>query len=466
MAGGAGSRLWPLSRELFPKQFLRLSGVDTMLQSTLRRLDGLPHQAPLIICNEDHRFIAAEQLRQGGFEHSGILLEPFGRNTAPAIALAALSCWNNREADESDPLLLVLAADHVIENDIAFIDAVTKAKKLAESGKLVTFGIIPTRPETGYGYIKKGAPIEGASSHSVDSFVEKPDFETAQDYIKSGDYLWNSGMFLFKTSTLLSALKKYCPEILNACADSLGLAKTDLDFIRLDPDSFSKCPNDSIDYAIMEKTPDAAVIPLDAGWNDIGSWTALWDVSKKDKDMNVCIGDVISNDVTNCYLHSEGKLIAAVGLDNVIVVDTQDAVLVANKDHVQKVKNIVTELKDKNRSEFKLHKEAYKVWGKQNSIDSGGRDKVNRLTVKPGERVTSQQHHHRAEHWIVVAGTAKVTISGKSFLLTENESTYIPIGELHSLENPGKIPLEIIEVQTGQYLGEDDIVRFEDRTEN
>jgi mannose-1-phosphate guanylyltransferase/mannose-6-phosphate isomerase len=433
MAGGNGSRLWPLSRELYPKQFLTVSGELSMLQQTVARLTGMEHHAPLLICNEEHRFIAAEQIRLGGFAHSGIILEPVGRNTAPAIALAALQALKNAEQDE-DPILLVLAADHLIEDTSAFQTSVSKALPFAKDGKLVTFGIVPTVPETGYGYIKAGE--SQGEAFTVAQFVEKPDLSTAQDYLASGDYYWNSGMFLFKASRYLEELKKYSPEILLACEESMQDSSPDMDFVRVNIEAFQRCPDDSIDYAVMEKTESSMVIPMDAGWSDVGSWSALWDVSEKDENNNVIKGDVISVNSANNYLHSSNKLIAAVGIDNLVVVETKDAILVAHKEQVQDVKTIVNHLKAVGRTEHKLHREVYRPWGKYDSLDVGNRDQVKRITVKPGAKLSIQMHHHRAEHWIVVSGTAKVTNGDKTILLTEKESTYIPIGQVHALENP------------------------------
>jgi mannose-1-phosphate guanylyltransferase/mannose-6-phosphate isomerase len=460
MAGGKGSRLWPLSRELYPKQFLTVSGELSMLQQTVARLTGMVHSAPLLICNEEHRFIAAEQLRLGGFSHSGIILEPVGRNTAPAIALAALQALKNAKQDE-DPILLVLAADHLIDDTSAFQTSVSKALPFAKDGKLVTFGIVPTVPETGYGYIKAGE--SQGDAFTVEQFVEKPDLNTAQGYLASGDYYWNSGMFLFKASRYLEELKNHSPEILLACEKSMEESIPDMDFVRVDIEAFQRCPDDSIDYAVMEKTASSMVIPMDAGWSDVGSWSALWEVSEKDENNNVIKGDVISVNSANNYLYSANKLIAVVGIDNLVVVETKDAILVAHKEQVQDVKTIVNHLKALGRTEHKIHREVYRPWGKYDSLDIGNRDQVKRITVKPGAKLSIQMHHHRAEHWIVVSGTAKVTNGDKTILLTENESTYIPIGQVHALENPGVLPLELIEVQSGSYLGEDDIVRFEDR---
>ena len=461
MAGGTGSRLWPLSRELYPKQFLKLTGALSMLQQTLARLSGIKHHAPLLICNEEHRFIAAEQLRSGGFSHSGIILEPVGRNTAPAIALAALQALKSDSLGEADPVLLVLAADHLIKDESAFLASVQKAIPFAEAGQLVTFGIVPTAPETGYGYIKVGES-EG-DAFSVAEFVEKPSLAVAQDYLASGQYYWNSGMFLFKASRYLEELKKHRPDILSACEQAMASLEIDKDFIRVSKKEFEQCPDDSIDYAVMEKTNAAKVVPMDAGWSDVGSWSALWDVSAKDEHQNVTKGDVISIDSGNNYIYAENRLITTVGVENLVIIETKDAVLVANKDQVQHVKDVVKKLKESGRTEHKIHREVFRPWGKYDSIDFGKRDQVKRITVNPGEKLSIQMHHHRSEHWVVVSGTAKVTNGDKTFLVTEDQSTYIPLGTIHALENPGKVPLEMIEVQTGSYLGEDDIVRFEDR---
>lgn len=458
MAGGSGTRLWPLSRSLYPKQFLALNGSQSMLQGTLARLAHLDTCEPVTICNEEHRFIVAEQLRKQIGNVGSIILEPVGRNTAPAIALAA-EVVQSKTAEDS--IMLVLAADHVIQDETALIDAIKKAVPLAQEGKFVTFGIVPRSAHTGYGYIKRGA--EYGTGYDVASFVEKPDSQTAAQYIESGKYYWNSGMFLFKASRYLEELKRHRPDIATACHNSLEHTSKDLDFIRLDEEAFIKCPEESIDYAVMEKTTDAVVVPLDAGWSDIGSWSALWEVDNKDFHGNASRGDVIAHDTRNCLLHGGERLIATVGLDDIVVVDTKDAVLIAHKNKVQDVKEVVEQLKHQGRSEFQLHREVYRPWGKYDSIDSGGRYQVKRITVNPGAKLSVQMHHHRAEHWIVVSGTAKVTNGDRTFLVTENESTYIPVGVVHALENPGKVPLEMIEVQSGSYLGEDDIVRFEDR---
>jgi len=459
MAGGSGSRLWPLSRQLNPKQFLRLADPDwSMLQATIQRLQGLETATAKLICNEQHRFLAAEQLRKLGIKGANILLEPVGRNTAPAIALAALQTLE--EAD--DPILLVLAADHLINDQQAFQASVTAALPLALAGKLVTFGIVPSSPETGYGYIEQGSSLpEGG--FAVSRFVEKPDLITAQGYLASGNYCWNSGMFMFRAQRYLDELAVHQPAILQSCRDALAGGSKDMDFIRVDADAFAACPDDSIDYAVMEKTADAAMVPLDAGWSDIGSWSALWDVSQKDAEGNALKGDVITESTRGCHIHADSRLVATVGVEDLVIVETKDAVLVTRKDRVQDVKKIVERIKSDGRHEHMNHREVYRPWGIYDSIDSGHRYQVKRITVKPGAKLSVQMHHHRAEHWIVVSGTAKVTNGKETYLVTENQSTYIPIGQVHSLENPGVIDLELIEVQSGSYLGEDDIVRLEDR---
>jgi len=459
MAGGNGSRLWPLSRVLFPKQFLKLDGELTMLQNTVARLEGLACANPLVICNEDHRFLVAEQLREQGKLAGNIILEPVGRNTAPAIALAALTALKSGQ----DPLLLVLAADHVIKDPVAFRHAVQAAVPFAEADKLVTFGIVATAPETGYGYIRRGDSLAD-SGYTVAQFVEKPNLETAKDYLASGDYYWNSGMFLFKASRYLAELKAFRPDIYAACEQALGKVNPDMDFVRVDKEAFIACPDDSIDYAVMEKTQDAVVVPMDAGWSDVGSWSSLWEISdNKNGDGNVLQGDVITQNSHNNYVFAETSLVSLVGVDDLVVVQTKDATLVARRDQVQDVKKVVDELKRSGRKEYHIHREVYRPWGKYDSIDNGARYQVKRITVKPGEKLSIQMHHHRAEHWIVVSGTASVTNGDKVQLVTENQSVYLPVGQIHALENPGKIPLELIEVQSGSYLGEDDIVRFEDR---
>ncbi|KIQ27159.1 mannose-1-phosphate guanylyltransferase/mannose-6-phosphate isomerase [Xanthomonas campestris] len=454
LSGGSGTRLWPLSREAYPKQFLPLVGEHSMLQATWLRSAPVAAHAPIIVANEEHRFMAAEQLQQLGVKPSAILLEPKGRNTAPAIAVAALEATRNG----GDPLLLVLPSDHVIRDEAAFQVAVTAAAAAAEQGKLVTFGIKPTAPETGYGYIKAGA---GTGVSAVERFVEKPDLATAQGYLASGEYYWNSGMFLFRASRYLEELRKFQPAIADACQKAWEAAKRDADFTRLDKDAFAASPSDSIDYAVMEKTSDAVVVPLDAGWNDVGSWSALLEVSEQDAQGNAHHGDVIQLDCQNTYAYGS-RLIAMVGLENVVVVETDDAVLVGHRDRIQEVKEVVSQIKAAGRSEATWHRKVYRPWGAYDSIDMGQRFQVKRITVKPGATLSLQMHHHRAEHWIVVSGTAEVTRGDEVLLLTENQSTYIPLGVTHRLKNPGRLPLELIEVQSGSYLGEDDIVRFED----
>lgn len=455
LSGGSGTRLWPLSREAYPKQFLPLVGDATMLQATWNRVAAIAGKDPIIVANQEHRFMAAEQLRECNVTPQALILEPVGRNTAPAIAIAALQALATGE----DALLLVLPSDHVVRDDAAFHAAVGQAAIAADAGKLVTFGIVPTAPETGYGYIKAQA---GVGVRGVDRFVEKPDLATAEQYVASGEYYWNSGMFLFKASRYLQELEALQPAILAACRTALEKASRDSDFIRLDADAFAASPSDSIDYAVMEKTADAAVVPLDAGWNDVGSWSALWEVSDKDADGNAWHGDVIALDCRNSYAYGN-RLIAMVGLDDVVVVETDDAVFVGHKDRVQDVKEIVGRIKRDGRSEAAAHRKVYRPWGAYDSIDNGARFQVKRITVKPGATLSLQMHHHRAEHWIVVSGTAEVTRGEDVILLTENQSTYIPLGVTHRLKNPGKLPLELIEVQSGSYLGEDDIVRFEDQ---
>jgi mannose-1-phosphate guanylyltransferase/mannose-1-phosphate guanylyltransferase/mannose-6-phosphate isomerase len=458
LSGGSGTRLWPLSRGQYPKQFLPLVSKHTMVQDTLRRLDGLAGlQAPIAVCNEDHRFIMAEQLREIDAHPAAIILEPIGKNTAPAVAMAALT------ATSENDVLLVLPADHVIADTDAFHKAIVQAKHIAEQGFLVTFGIVPTEPQTGYGYIKSGALLDNNSALKVAAFVEKPDKETAIRYVQSGDYFWNSGMFAFTAGTFLRELEKFNPKMLAACKQALAGAKTDLDFVRLDKDLFSACPADSIDYAVMEKTDKAVVIPLDAGWNDVGSWSALWDVTGKDDAGNAICGDVFTVDSSNSFIYSENKLVAVIGVHDLVVVETSDAVMVASKDRVQEVKQIVDQLKKLGRSEAQTHRKVYRPWGHYDSVDSGDRHQTKRIVVKPGAKLSLQKHHHRAEHWVVVKGTALVSKGDEQMLITENESTYIPLGVIHSLENPGVIPLEIVEVQSGSYLGEDDIVRFDDQ---
>jgi len=457
MAGGSGTRLWPLSRAMYPKQLLSLTDSQTMLQATVTRCNGLAQAEPMVICNEDHRFIVAEQMRALGRKAS-ILLEPVGRNTAPAIAIAAL------EALRQDPeaLLLVLAADHVIQNAEVFRQQVKVAQVLAEQGKLVTFGIVAAAPETGYGYIRRGESVGEGAGYRVAEFVEKPNLAKAQGYVQSGEYYWNSGMFLFKAKRFLEELNKFRPDILASCQAAMAATQADMDFVRVDKAAFSACPSESVDFAVMEKTDSAVVVPLDAGWNDVGSWSSLWEVNDKDAHGNAVRGDVLLQDTHDCLVHASSRLVATVGLRDVIVVETKDAVMVAAKDSVQDVKKIVDVLKADGRSEYQLHREVYRPWGNYDSVDNGARYQVKRITVKPGAKLSVQMHHHRAEHWIVVSGTARVRNGDTETLLTENQSVYIPVGAIHYLENPGKIPLELIEVQSGGYLGEDDIVRFED----
>jgi mannose-1-phosphate guanylyltransferase / mannose-6-phosphate isomerase len=468
LSGGAGTRLWPLSRELYPKQLLALTGDRTMLQQTALRLEGLSATPPVIVCNDSHRFLVAEQLRQINVEPRALVLEPFGRNTAPAIALAAHAALKSAEGDsDADPILLVLPADHVIRDVPRFLKAVRIALPAAEQGKLVTFGIVPSAPETGYGYIQraKAEQRDDAANgpHRIARFVEKPAADKAEQFVKSGEYYWNSGMFLFRARRYLQELERFAPEIARVCASAAAGAKSDLDFTRVDAKVFESCPADSIDYAVMEKTADAVVVPLDAGWSDVGSWAALHSASEADSRGNVARGDVIAEDSNGCYLYSESRLVAVVGLQNHVVIETKDAVLVAPQDRVQDVKKLVFRLKEQGRYEHSLHREVFRPWGSYDSIENGPRFQVKRLKVKPGATLSLQMHHHRAEHWIVVSGTARITRGDEVFLLEENQSTYIPIGVRHRIENPGKIPVHIIEVQSGSYLGEDDIVRFEDQ---
>lgn len=459
MAGGTGSRLWPMSRELFPKQFLRLNGEQSMLQDTVTRLDGLNVSEPLLICNEQHRFLAAEQLRQINQLSNNIILEPVGRNTAPAIALAALSATANGQ----DPLLLVLAADHVIENKDAFHRAIQLATPLAEQGKLVTFGIVATGPETGYGYIQRGESF-GDSAFNVKRFVEKPDLPTATEYLASGEYYWNSGMFLFSAKCYLEELGEFRPDILAACHLAMADVKIDSvqDFIRVDLEAFSACPDESVDYAVMEKTTDAVVIPLDAGWNDVGSWSALWEVNERDNNGNALTGDIFTHKTSNCYINTDDTLVAAIGVENLVIVNTKDAVLVIDKSQVQDVKKVVEFLKSNDRREYRVHRESYRPWGRHDKVVDAPRYQINRVTVKPGGKFSLQKHLHRAEHWVILSGTAEVTLEGKTYLLTENQSTFIPIGSVHMLENPGRIPVELLEISSGSYLSEDDIIRLKD----
>lgn len=471
MAGGSGTRLWPLSRTAFPKQFISLTSNLTMLQETAARLEGLSstgkaEQKPMVICNEEHRFLVAEQMRQQGMSPS-ILLEPVGRNTAPAIALAAIKAMESNK----DAILLVLAADHVIENINAFQSCVKTLLPEVQAGKFGTLGIVPTEAAIGYGYIKPGL---GDSTKTVDEFVEKPDAATAANYVANG-YLWNSGMFLIRADRYLEELNNFRSDIFTACKNAMANTTTDLDFVRIDQEAFSACPEESIDYAVMEPLSakgEVVVAPLDAGWNDVGSWSALWEIADKDEQGNVTAGQenssFILHNTANCYAYGSSngdqqKLITTLGIENLVIVDTPDALLVANKDKVQDIKKIVAQIKESGRTQHHQHRQVYRPWGIYDSIDQGERYQVKRITVKPGAKLSVQMHHHRAEHWIVVSGTAKVTNGDNTFLVTENESTYIPIGQVHALENPGVLPLEMIEVQSGSYLGEDDIVRFEDK---
>lgn len=458
LSGGAGSRLWPLSRELYPKQLLPLLGPRTMLQETLQRLAGLEAAAPVVVCNEAHRFLVAEQLRAIDCHAGAIVLEPTGRNTAPAIALAAHAAL---AANEGDGLLLVLPADHVIRDVTAFQAAIAVAASAARANHLVTFGVVPRSPETGYGYIRRGE-AEGAA-YRIAEFVEKPDAGRATQFVASGEHYWNSGMFLFRARRYLEELERHAPDIATACSMAFAGATHDLDFTRIDAGRFDACRSDSIDYAVMEKTADAVVVPLDAGWSDVGSWASLQDAHAPDADGNVLRGDVLALDTRSSYVHAGHRLVATVGLSDCVVVETKDAVLVAPRERAQDVKELVTRLKSGHRYEHALHREVFRPWGSYDSIDQGERFQVKRLMVRPGGVLSLQMHHHRAEHWVVVSGTARITRGEESFLLEENQSTYIPIGVRHRIENPGRIPLHIIEVQSGTYLGEDDIVRFEDR---
>ena len=456
MAGGTGSRLWPLSRQNTPKQFLDLDNSGrTLLQRTLERLNPIEHHRALIVSNEAHRFQIAEQLRE--LKTAGrIILEPAARNTAPAIALAALTL-----VQQDDPIMLILAADHHFEQPDAFVSAITTAHALAVEGKVVTFGIVPDRPETGYGYIHKGSPLT-SDAWQIERFAEKPDQHTATEYVNSGQYLWNSGMFMVRASVYLKELEAHAPDILLHCKQALKEGLSDPDFIRPDHAAFTHCPDDSIDYAIMEHTTNGCVIPLAAGWSDIGSWHALWEISNKDSHGNHNAGDTCVIDCENSLIHAHHRYVAALGLEDCIVVETKDAVLVAARSHSQQVKDVVSRLKQQDRREYADHTHILRPWGEFDTIDVGQRYQVKRITVQPGEQLSLQLHYHRAEHWIVVSGTAHVICGDQEMILSENQSTYIPVGVKHRLGNPGKIPLELIEVQSGNYLGEDDIVRFTD----
>ncbi|MGG5873320.1 mannose-1-phosphate guanylyltransferase/mannose-6-phosphate isomerase [Pseudomonas peli] len=459
LSGGSGSRLWPLSRKHYPKQFLALTGTDTLFQQTIKRLrfDGV--QAPVLVCNQEHRFIVQEQLKQQKLETQAILLEPFGRNTAPAVAIAAMKLI----AEGRDELLLVLPADHVLEDQEAFEAALYVAAQAAEIGELVLFGIPASRPETGYGYIKSVADATlPLGAIRVQRFIEKPNAARAQEFVDSGDYYWNSGIFLFRASRYLEELKKHDADIYDTCLLALERSQIDGDTVNIDAATFACCPDNSIDYTVMEKTQRACVVPLNAGWNDVGSWSSIWDVHPKDAQGNVISGDVVVHDSHNCLVHGNGKLVSVIGVDNIVVVETKDATMIVHKDRVQDVKAMVNQLDAAGRSETQNHCQVYRPWGSYDSVDMGGRFQVKHISVNPGATLSLQMHHHRAEHWIVVSGTAEVTCDDKVFLLTENQSTYIPMTSVHRLSNPGKIPLEIIEVQSGSYLGEDDIKRLDD----
>ena len=461
LCGGTGTRLWPLSRASYPKQYWALAhnSEDTLLQLTQRRLEGLAGLgSPILICNEDHRFIVAEQMRQLGVEPESILLEPMGRNTAPAVCVAALRATARGE----DPLLLVLAADHVIREPEKFRATVEAGIPAAEAGRLVTFGIVPTAPETGYGYIESAEALDPAAPVPIARFVEKPDRATAEQFLASGRFTWNSGMFLFRASAMLAELERLAPELVSCCRSALEHDTPDLQFLRLDREAFAQCPSVALDVAVMERTPLGSVLPLAAGWSDVGSWSALWETADQDENGNVLRGRVISEGSRNCYLRSEHRLVVGLGVENLVVVETDDAVLIAERSQAQNVKAIVQQLEADGSSEGKAHRRIYRPWGHYTSIVEGSRWQVKRISVKPGASLSLQMHHHRAEHWVVVRGTALVENNGVEELIGENQSTYIPLGAQHRLSNPGKIPVEMIEIQSGAYLGEDDIVRFED----
>ena len=468
LAGGTGSRLWPLSRELFPKQFHALLGDHSLLQNTLERARLATGQAPIIVCNEEHRFLVAEQCRALSFDWRRIILEPEGRNTAPAIALAAHAALDQGAEQAQDdttaaeePLLLVLPSDHVIDASDRFKAAVTNAAGAAAEGGLVTFGVKPTHAETGYGYIEAPGAAGRSGVSAVRSFVEKPDRATAQEYLRSNDFLWNSGMFLLNARSYLEELERFCPVMSAKVAAAYASGGTDLDFFRPGPE-FLQSPADSIDYAVMEKTDRAQVIPADFDWSDVGSWVAIWEASSQDSDGNHTVGDVVAVDTKNSYVHAQERLVGTVGVEDLVIVETSDAVLVASRDRVQDVRRVVDELKAQEREEYLTHREVFRPWGSYEAVGVGDRYQVKRIKVKPGEALSLQMHHHRAEHWIVVKGTAEVTRGEDTFTLAENASTYIPLGVTHRLRNPGKLALELVEVQVGGYLGEDDIVRFED----
>jgi len=467
LCGGAGTRLWPLSREQYPKQLLALAGDDTLLQATARRVDkslaaaGRKVLAPIVVANEDYRFITAEQLRQAGVVPAAIVLEPVGRNTAPALTLAALVALQAGE----DPVLVVMPADHVITGVEAFRTVVAQGASHAEAGNVVTFGIRPTSPETGYGYIRAGKALAGQDGgREIGAFAEKPDSATARSYVSSGDYMWNSGIFVLRASVWLKQLAALQPEMVQACRAAFDARTPDRDFLRIGKEAFAGCPADSIDYAVMEQLPAGlgVVIPLEAGWSDVGAWDALWHLGTRDSDNNVLQGDVVTVGTRDSLAIAQSRLLALVGLEDAVVVETPDAVLVAHMDNMQQVKDVVARLKREGRSEADAHRKIYRPWGYYDSIDAGNRFQVKRIVVNPGAALSLQMHHHRAEHWVVVRGTARVTRGDETFLVSENESTFIPVGTRHRLENPGKVPLEIIEVQSGAYLGEDDIIRIED----
>jgi len=456
LSGGSGTRLWPLSRKLYPKQFINLINETTLFQDTILRVpDNI--EKPLIICNEDHRFIVAEQLRQINKKSNGIILEPVGKNTAPAIAIAAL----HEIKKNPDSILLVLSADHIIQDIKSFHESIEIAKNLAENDQLVTFGISPNGPETGYGYIETNNELSNEYLN-IKSFTEKPDEKTAKKYIKRGNYLWNSGMFMFKASRYLNELKKYEPEIFTCCQNSIETEYKDKDFIRLNNEQFSQCQEKSIDYAVMERTDHAVVVPLDTYWSDIGSWDKLFEINKKDKNGNIYQGDVLANNVNNSYILSTNRLISAVGVSDLVIVETKDAVLIAEKKNAQGIKDIVNILNQEQRSESEIHRKVYRPWGSYESIEYGNCFQVKRIKVNPRSKLSLQKHQYRAEHWIVISGEALVTCGNNTFNLKSNQSTFIPQGEIHRLENQGKSVLEIIEIQTGDYLGEDDIIRLED----
>ncbi len=458
LSGGSGSRLWPLSRQAYPKQLLNLLGSHTLLQTTVLRANALSHTSePLLICNNDHRFLVAEQILQLGIKPLEIILEPIKRNTAPAVAIAALRCM----AEDSESIMLVLPADHLIENLEELQKAVDRGTMAATEDYLVTFGVKPVRPETGYGYIKKGEALFDGSFR-VARFVEKPDLSTAKEYLSSGEYLWNSGMFLFRPDAFLEELQKYEPDMYKACEAAFNRSSKDLDFLRIAEEHFKRSPSTSIDYAIMERTNKAVVVNLDCDWNDIGSWSSLWNISEKDQHGNVVKGDVVLEEVSNSLIMADRRLVSALGVNDMVIVETSDAVLIADKQRSQEIKKIVKHLKKQGREEFLFHSKVYRPWGSYEGLVIGDRFQVKLIIVKPGAKLSVQMHHHRAEHWIIVKGTARVQRGEETLLLTENQSTFIPLGTVHSLENPGKIPLELIEVQSGAYLGEDDIVRFED----